>query len=153
MPRDRYLVINLAVAGPVRVAVGPAAWFVLEALAADAPPGCRTVRFRGGTRAVAGRVGRSKDAVARALRVLTDAGIVERVDHRDEVSGRFDAVEYVVDLAAAGLAVTDAVSHHTDTDTVDPVSPHADTATGARVPVVPPRPVPDVFGHQLSLLT
>ena len=41
----------------------------------------------------------------------------------------------------------------TDTDTVDPVSPHADTATGARVPVVPPRPVPDAFGHRLSLLT
>ena len=139
MRRDRFLVIDLAVAGGVRVAVGPAAWFVLEALAADAPPGCRTVRFRGGTRAVAGRVGRSKDAVARALRVLTDAGIVERVEHRDELSGRFDVAEYVVDLAAAGLAVTDAVS--------DPAA----TAAGP-VPAVPPRPVPNVFGHQLSLL-
>ncbi len=137
MPRDRLLVIDLAVAGPVRLAVGPAAWFVLEALAADAPPGVRTVRFRGGTRVVAGRVGRSKDAVARALRVLVGAGVVARVEHRDELSGRFDAAEYVVDLAAAGLAITDAVSPHTDT---------------AAVPV-PPRPVPDVFGHQLSLLT
>ena len=151
MPRDRYLVINLAVAGPVRVAVGPAAWFVLEALAADAPPGCRMVRFRGGTRVVAGRVGWSKDAVARALRVLTEAGVVERVEHRDELSGRFDVAEYVVDLAAAGLAVTDAVSPHTATDTADAVSPHADAA-GVSVPAVPPRPVPNVFGHQLSLL-
>ena len=140
MRRDRLLVIDVAVAGPVRVAVGPAAWFVLEALAADAPPGCRMVRFRGGTRAVAGRVGRSKDAVARALRVLTEAGVVARVEHRDELSGRFDAAEYVVDLAAAGLVVTDAVSPHTDT-------------AGVSVPAAPPRPVPDVFGHQLSLLT
>ena len=112
---------------------------MLEALAADAPPGCRMVRFRGGTRAVAGRVGRSKDAVARALRVLTEAGVVARVEHRDELSGRFDVAEYAVDLAAAGLAVTDAVSPHTDT-------------AGVSVPAAPPRPVPDVFGHQLSLL-
>jgi hypothetical protein len=162
MPRDQYLVINLAVAGPVRVAVGPAAWFVLEALAADAPPGVRTVRFRGGTRAVAGRVRRSKDAVARALRVLAEAGVVERVEHRDELSGRFDVAEYVVDLAAAGLAVTDAVSPRTATATADTVSPHTATAdavspytdtAGVPVPVVPPRPVPEVFGHQLSLLT
>jgi hypothetical protein len=152
MLRERFLMIDLAVAGPVRVAVGPAAWFVLEALAADAPPGCGTVRFRGGTRVVAGRVGRSKDAVARALRVLAEAGLVERVEHREALSGRFDVAEYVVDLAAAGLAVTDAVSHHTATDTADAVSPQADTA-GVSVPVVPPRPVPDVFGHQLSLLT
>ena len=124
---------------------------MLEALATDAPPGCRIVRFRGGTRTVAGRVGRSKDAVARALRILADAGIVERVEHRDELSGRFDVAEYVVDLAAAGLAVTDAVSHHTATDTADAVSPHADAA-GVSVPAVPPRPVPNVFGHQLSLL-
>ena len=110
MLRERFLVIDVAVAGPVRVAVGPAAWFVLEALAADAPPGCPAIRFRGGTRVVAGRVGRSKDAVARALRALTEAGPVRRVEHRDELSGRFDVVEYVVDLAAAGLAVTDAVS-------------------------------------------
>ncbi len=152
MRRDRFLAIDLVVAGPVRVAVGPAAWFVLEALAADAPPGCRIVRFRGGTRAIARRVGRSKDAVARALRVLTEAGVVARVEHRDELSGRFDAAEYVVDLAAAGLAVTDAVSHHTATDTADAVSPHTDTA-GVSVPAGPPQPVPDVFGHQLRLLT
>ena len=151
MRRDRFLVIDLAVAGGVRVAVGPAAWFVLEALAADAPPGVRMVRFRGGTRVVAGRVGWSKDAVARALRVLTEAGVVERVEHRDELSGRFDVVEYVVDLAAAGLAVTDAVSPHTDTDIADTVSHLAATA-GVPVPACPPRPEPDVFGHQLSLL-
>ena len=76
---------------------------------------------------------------------------MERVEHRDELSGRFDVAEYIVDLAAAGLAVTDEVSHHTATDTADAVSPHANTAA-VPVPVVPPRPVPDVFGHQLSLL-
>ena len=31
------------------------------------------------------------------------------------------------------------------------MSPHADAA-GVSVPAVPPRPVPNVFGHQLSLL-
>ena len=52
-------------------------------------------------------LGLSKDTVARALRVLIRAGLVERVDERDAGSGRFGAVVYRVDRAAAGLTITD----------------------------------------------
>ena len=51
-------------------------------------------------------LGLSKDTVARALRVLIRAGLVVRVDERDASSGRFGAVVYRVDRAAAGLMVT-----------------------------------------------
>lgn len=87
----------------VRAALEPTAWIVLEELA------MRAVHLDGqavaeqSARTVAESVGRSKDAVARALRQLTEAGLVERGESRHGFSGRFTGGHYVVDLRAAGL--------------------------------------------------
>lgn len=113
MPRDRrVLLIDTEVADPIRASMGPVAWFVLEALAGNAPPGQARLEVAAGTRQLAATVSLSKDTVARAMRRLGDAGVVVRVDHRDSLSGRFGSTVYVVDLAAAGLTV-----EHRDRDT------------------------------------
>lgn len=143
MPAERRaLIIDPAVAEPVRSAVGPVAWFVLESLAVTAAPGQRQVEVAAGTRQLAAAVSLSKDTVARGLRRLADAGLVERVDHRDSLSGRFGSTVYVVDLATAGLAV----EHHDSVSKALHVSPHRATMT-PRQPS--PSPVDD---HQLRLL-
>jgi DNA-binding transcriptional ArsR family regulator len=138
MPRERRrLVIDLDTAALVRTQFGPTGWLVLEAIAAHASPGRGVVEVRCSSRSVAGMVGVSKDSVARALRCLTGAGLVERVDHREERSGRFSSTTYLVDLAAAGITVV-TVSHDDD-----PVP----------VPTGPPRTNQRTPGDQLSLLT
>ncbi len=138
MLRDgRRLVIDVDVAARVRGEVGPIGWLVLEAIAGHAPPGRGVVEVRCSSRSLAGIVGVSKDSVARALRSLIDAGTVERVDHRDELSGRFASTTYRVDLAAAGITVV-AVSH----DTVVAPAVTDQPVTDSRPPV-----------DQLSLLT
>ena len=81
-------------------------------------------------------MGVSKDTVARSLRSLTEVGIVERVDHRHELSGRFGATTYRVDLPSVGITV--AVSYPTEPG----------SAVCARTRELPPRPV-----DQLSLLS
>ena len=87
----------------VRSALEPTAWVVLEQLA------LRAVHIDGqavaeeSARTLAEAVGRSKDAVTRALRQLADAGLVERGESRHAFSGRFSAGHYVVDLRASGL--------------------------------------------------
>jgi hypothetical protein len=106
MPPDRrQLVIDLDTAGVVRAQVGPTGWLVLEAIAAHAPPGRTVVEVRCSSRSLAAIVGVSKDSVARAFRCLIDAWIVQRVDHREERSGRFSSTTYRVDLESAGLTV------------------------------------------------
>lgn len=103
MPPEQALVVGPAAAG-WRRALTPSAWLVLEELAIGASEDgvlSTNVRQLGVT------LGLSKDTVARALRVLIRAGLVERVDERDASSGRFGAVVYRVDRAAAGLTVTD----------------------------------------------
>jgi len=101
----RQLVVDVEQAGVVRGRVGPIGWVVVEVIAGQAPPGVGVVEVRCSSRSLAGWVGVSKDSVARALRALTDAGVVERVDHRDDRSGRFVSTSYLVDLAAAGISV------------------------------------------------
>lgn len=129
MPPDRrQLVIDLDTTGVVRAQVGPIGWLVLEAIAAHAPPGRTVVEVRCSSRSLAAIVGVSKDSVARSFRSLTDAEIVERVDHRDERSGRFSSTTYRVDLASAGITVV-TVSHKaapaavTDPVRADPRTP------------------------------
>jgi hypothetical protein len=104
-PERRQLVIDLAAAFAVRSQAGPIGWLVLEAIASHAPPGRAVVEVRCSSRSLAGIVGVSKDSVARAFRSLTDAGVVDRVDHREERSGRFSSTTYRVDLASAGITV------------------------------------------------
>jgi DNA-binding transcriptional ArsR family regulator len=103
MPLDRALVVTAA-ADPWRRALPPSAWLVLEELAIGASDdGVLSTNVR----RLGASLGLSKDTVARALRVLIRAGLVERVDERDARSGRFGAVVYRVDRDAAGLTVTD----------------------------------------------
>ena len=101
----RRLVIDADLAETVRARVGLVGWVVLEVIAGHTPPGRGVVEVRCSARSLAPGVGVSKDSVARALRSLAEAGIVERVDRRDERSGRFVATSYRVDLAAAGITV------------------------------------------------
>ena len=136
MPRERrQLVVDVETAALVRGRVGPIGWLVIEAIAAHAPADGGVVEVACSSRSLAEIVCVSKDSVARALRSLIGAGLVERVDHRDERSGRFASTSYRVDLAAAGITVT-AVSPST-----------------APVPPATARPFDEsIYGDQLSLL-
>lgn len=117
-PERRQLVIDLDAADVVRERVGPVAWLVLEAFASRAPAGQPVIEVPHSSRALAATVSLSKDSVARALRRLTDVGIVERVDHRHEQSGRFGPTTYRVDLATVGLRVNSVSDSIRDTSTV-----------------------------------
>jgi DNA-binding MarR family transcriptional regulator len=88
-PERRQLVIDLATAAAVRAQVGPSGWLVLEAVASHASGEGPVVEVACSTRSLAEVLGVSRDSVARALRLLAAVGIVERVDHRDDRSGRF----------------------------------------------------------------
>lgn len=107
MQPDRVLVIDLAQAAALRRSVGPTAWVVLETLVAGID---RQSRVTTGVREVATDLGLSKDTVARALVRLSRAGLVVRVDLRDERSGRFISSRYEIDLAATGLGLLAAQS-------------------------------------------
>lgn len=109
----------------VRAALEPTAWIVLEELALRAVHVDGQAVAEQSARTLAASVGRSKDAVARALRQLTDGGLIERGESRHGFSGRFTGGHYVVDLRAAGLRL-----------------PAAPVATPPALPVAgaPPRP-------------
>jgi hypothetical protein len=87
----------------VRSMLEPTAWLVLEELALRAEHVDGQAVAEQSARTIAESVGRSKDAVARALRQLTDVGLIERAESRHGFSGRFTGGHYVVDLRAAGL--------------------------------------------------
>lgn len=106
---------------PVRRALDPTAWMVLEELAlagGGAGPGAGGAGTVSQTsvRRLADVLGLSKDTVAAAVRRLTAAGLVRRIDERQTASGRFGHARYEVDLAAAGLA---AVSHDAGAGALD----------------------------------
>jgi len=139
------LVVDLAAAGPVRVAVGATAWWVLEALAARGVRGAAVIEVEGSSRALAVELGVSKDTIARALAVLGRAGVLCRVDHRDRRSGRFLATTYQVDLAAAGLRTTDSLRPGESLVAGDNAAPATASAMSPRRP--------DCSGNQLILLS
>lgn len=87
----------------LRPTLEPTTWLVLEELAITARVVDGVAVSRLSVRSLAERLGRSKDAMARALRLLTDIGLIERLEERDDVSGRFVSVHYCVDLRTAGL--------------------------------------------------
>lgn len=105
-PDPVLLAIDMAMAASVRREVGPTAWVVLEALAATSTPGSDgAVAIDCSLRDIAREVGLSKDTVGRAIRRLTETGLVGRTQERDHGSGRFARSAYVVDLDAAGLSL------------------------------------------------
>ena len=84
----------------LRRRVGATAWVVLEELllgATLAKPGC--AESRATVRALAERTGLSKDTVARSLQRLRKAGAFNVEAERNDDSGRFVSVRYVIDLA------------------------------------------------------
>jgi len=135
-PERRRLLIDVAAAEVVRVRVGPIGWLVFEAIASFAPPDRGVVEVACSARSLSEVVGVSKDTVARSLRSLTEVGLVERLDHRHELSGRFLSTTYRVDLSAVGISVV-----------VSP-SPAPASSTSA-----PPRPPARNPAAQLSLLS
>ncbi len=118
----------------VRTTLEPTAWIVLEQLAMRAIHVDGQVVAEQSARTVADSVGRSKDAVARALRQLTDAGLIERGESRHGFSGRFTGGHYVVDLRAAGLRLPAAPVATPPAPPAAVAPPHPDLA--------PPPPAP-----------
>ena len=104
-PEHRGLLIDVGVALEVRGEVGPVGWLVLEVIASLAPPDQGVVEVVCSARSLSEVVGVSKDTVARSLASMIALGIMERVDHRDELSGRFRSMTYRVDLSAVGISV------------------------------------------------
>jgi DNA-binding transcriptional ArsR family regulator len=106
MPPDhRGLLLDVDVALRVRREVGPVAWLVLEAIASLAPLDKGVVEVACSARSLSEVIGMSKDTVARSLASMIALGVVERVDHRDELSGRFLSATYRVDLSTVGISV------------------------------------------------
>jgi len=124
MPPDRRLVVT-ARAASIRRSLASSAWVVLEelALGADAD-GVATTN----SRRLAGDLGMSKDTASRGMQRLIAAGLVERIERRDDSTGRFGAIAYRVDLAAAGLLVEPGND------------PRAEPAAPPDVPMPPPLP-------------
>jgi hypothetical protein len=104
-PERRLLLIDVDMAREVRREVGPVGWLVLEAIAAFAPPGAAVTEVTCSARSLAGLVRVSKDTVARSLASMIALGVIVRVDHRDETSGRFLSTTYRVDLSTVGISV------------------------------------------------
>lgn len=88
---------------PVRAAVGPVAWVVLEELVAMGQITGSTIQSTTTVRQLGNDLRLSKDTVAAALRRLIEDGLVERVDERHDASGRFGGSTYLVDLATIGM--------------------------------------------------
>jgi hypothetical protein len=137
----RRVGVDWGPAEAVRAAVGPTAWFVLEALAAEATTNGPRVEVECNTRGLAELVGLSKDTVARAMRCLAAAGIVARVDRRNYRTGQFASTTYVVDLDAAGILID------TAPDVATPAG--CDTVPASRQPSIQR----DDATAQLSLLS
>jgi DNA-binding transcriptional MocR family regulator len=92
---ERSLVIT-PTARALRRAVGLTAWAVLEELLLDAESTGSELTTQASTRAIAQRLGISKDTAATALRRLASLGLVRRQDRRDAARGIFARSVYVV---------------------------------------------------------
>lgn len=113
MQREQLrLVVDVEQTAIVRREAGPIGWVVVEVIAAHARPGDRVIELACSSRSLAEVVGVSKDSAARALRRLMTLGVVERVDARDQGSGRFAATTYLLDLAACGIEVAVGSASH-----------------------------------------
>jgi DNA-binding transcriptional ArsR family regulator len=119
----------------LRSTLEPTAWLVLEEMAMSAHIVDGVAVSKLSVRTLADRLGRSKDAMARALRNLSGAGLIERLEERDDFSGRFVSVHYCVDLRAAGLRLPSADVGPSNTPTNSPSNSPTHTQ---RVPPLDP---------------
>jgi hypothetical protein len=141
---------------PVRAAVGPVAWVVIEELVAIGQITGSTIQSTTTVRQLGSDLRLSKDTVAAALRRLIDSGIVQRVDERDDTSGQFGGSTYLLDLTTLGMIAREPAGPRptcSDTATPQPDDPPAPrpaaravTAPAARRTRRPPA------NAQLSLL-
>jgi DNA-binding transcriptional MocR family regulator len=92
---ERSLVIT-PTARTLRRSVGLTAWAVLEELLLDAESTGTEYTTKASTRAIAQRLGISKDTAATALRRLASIGLVRRQDRRDAARGIFARSVYIV---------------------------------------------------------
>lgn len=100
-----HLAVDPVVGGRVLRRVGPAAWVVLQGLAARSNGSRRTAQADTNVRELATDLGISKDTVARAINRLVDAKVVRRTTFAQNESGRFAARSYLIDLSRSGLQV------------------------------------------------
>jgi hypothetical protein len=136
-PLERSVLVLTDQALAVRARLEPTAWIVLEELALRATHVDGQAIAEQSARSIAESVGRSKDAVARALRTLLAEELIERGESRHGFSGRFAGMHYVIDLRAAGMRLP-----------AEPITATASApAAPQRQPNIPPppsaAPVPD----------
>jgi hypothetical protein len=127
---------------PVRAAVGPVAWVVLEELVAIGQIIGSTIESTTTVRQLGSDLRLSKDTVAAALRRLIDDGIVQRVDERNDASGQFGGSTYLLDLTAIGIAPrppADPRPTPSDTGTSRPVDLPASSARTSPTSAAPTR--------------
>jgi hypothetical protein len=98
---ERRPVLVLPAASEVRRQASTAAWTVLCELAACADD---SGSVDANSSHLAAGVGLTKNTVARALQLLIARGLVCRRIGRDNDSGRFGPVGYIVDFDASGFA-------------------------------------------------
>ena len=154
MSARRHNIIVTPAAQAMRAAVGPYAWVVLEELASGGCVEHGRVVVEASVRALASSTGLSKDAVARAVSRLIDAGVVERVLNRDTESGRFGRSVCTLHVGLAGIEIVPS-DIGTRPSRSDRTEARGGTAgpTAAAVPVrVPAKREPARCEGQLSFL-
>ena len=119
----------------VKRAVGLLAWGVLEDIALDAEIDERgRLVSRTNVRRIADNLALSKTTVNRHLAKLREYGFVLHEEHRDEISGRYDRSQYVIDPTACieRFTTTPTAARPTAGSTPHP-SPPAATSTARDV--------------------
>jgi hypothetical protein len=100
---ERPLLVVTEGALRLRRRLEPTAWIVLEELVLQAEHTDGHTVVAADVASICWAVGRSKDAVSRALRALEADGLISREELRDGVSGRFAGIRWLVNLPASGL--------------------------------------------------
>ena len=139
---EQTLLVLTDRAAAVRASLEPTAWVVLEELALRSDLIDGQAVAEQSVRTMAESLGRSKDAVARALRQLAAAGLVARAEERHGFSGRFVGVRYVVDLRLAGLRLPADPVTSTDVPPLPPPPPRPPSPFNPPDPPVHPTPNP-----------
>ena len=130
--------------------IGPNAWVVLEELLLGATlnePAVGQAMSRATVRALATRTGLSKDTISRSLHKLRAAKVVAVEAERQDDSGRFVSVRYVVDLRHVPIGVRTCAAPAAPASPIPPATSRRVTTSSP--PLVPQRP--EVI-EQLSML-